>query len=71
MNADGWVGVLIGCSMFIMGYLKGSERIARAMPMVVEATVNKMIADGYVRVRKVLNSEGRWEEELLKHDEEL
>lgn len=72
MNANGWIGVGIGCSMFIMGYLKGwKNSVTRASPMIVEATVNAMIADGYLRVRKVLNSEGMWEEELLKHDEKV
>lgn len=72
MNANGWMGVGLGLLMFGMGYWKGvSNTVNRVIPATVEATVDQMIADGYIKFRKVLNDEGKWEKEILKHDEEV
>ena len=72
MNFNGWVGVTIGLGLFLMGYWKGGADTARrVIPATVAATIDQMVEDGYVRARKVLNSEGKWEEELLKYDEEV
>jgi general stress protein CsbA len=69
---NGWVGVLIGIVLFVMGYYKGLARTASIIPIIVDSTIQGMVADGYARVRKVLNPEtGEWEEELLRHDEEI
>lgn len=71
-NVNGWVGVALGIGMFAMGYWKGSTDTAiKIIPATIDATLRQMIDEGYVRVRKVLNNEGKWEEELLRHDEEV
>lgn len=71
-NVNGWIGVGIGLGLFLMGYWKGAiDTASKIVPATINATLQQMIDDGYVRVRKVLNDEGKWEEEMLRHDEEV
>jgi len=71
LNGNGWVGVAIGITLFIMGYLKGKQKAAKLVPLIVDTTIENLIKDGFVKTRKVLNKDGMWEDELLKYDEEV
>lgn len=71
-DVNGWIGVGVSIVIFGMGYWKGMVNTAnKLVPATVEATMDQMISDGYVKTRKVLNEEGKWEQELLKYDEEV
>lgn len=70
LYGNGWVGVAIGFVLFIMGYMKGVSKANALIPLVVDTTIENLVKDGFVRTRKVLNEDGKWEEELLKYDEE-
>lgn len=71
LYGNGWVGVAIGLVLFIMGYMKGVSKANALIPLVVDTTIENLVKDGFVRTRKVLNEDGKWEEELLKYDEEV
>jgi hypothetical protein len=71
-DVNGWIGVGLGLMMFGLGYWRGFGNAAiKLIPAMVDATLKQMIEDGYIKTRKVLNAEGKWEEELLRHDEEV
>lgn len=67
---NGWAGVFIGLSLFGMGYWRGASGKVKFSILVIDATIKDMIDNGYVKTRRKL-VDGKWEEEILRHDEEV
>lgn len=72
-NSTGWMGVALGAGMFGMGWIAGfGFTRGRVTELVIAHTIASMIEDGYIKTKQVYNdTTGKWEEEMLKFDEEL
>ena len=66
---NGWLGAGIGIGLFLMGYFKGLARVNKIAPFIIDATIQDLINNGFVKSRKRLE-DGEWKEELLRYDEE-
>lgn len=70
-NPNGWLGVALGLAMFAMGYWRGLNRGMSMFEAVINATIDDLSRQGYVRTRRNFNAEtGEWEVDLLRYDEE-
>ena len=67
---NSYVGVLLGLSMFGMGYWKGAMIRRTLVEAIISTTINQMIADKLVRTRRIWNPTiNEWEEEIVRFDE--
>jgi hypothetical protein len=69
-NANGLIGVGIGILIFLLGYLKGVGKARIITPYIIDSTIQKLIDDGFIKTRKTLKN-GKWEEDILRYDEEV
>lgn len=70
MEYFGFVGPLIGLILFLMGYYKGRHTTTdQFRRYVIDQTVQKLINDGYLKTKTILH-DGKWQQDILKYDEE-
>jgi hypothetical protein len=69
-DANGWIGVGLGLLIFYMGYIKGVSKARALAPHIIDSTIQNLIDNGFIKTRKTLKN-GKWEEDILRHDEEV
>jgi hypothetical protein len=68
-DLNGYIAVGIALAMFGLGYVKGRSNTRLLFPYVIDSTIQKLINEGFLKTRKVFKN-GKWEEDILKFDEE-
>lgn len=69
-DTSGWIAVGIGLSLYLLGYFKGVSKARDFAPFVIDATIQDLINNGFIKTRKTLKN-GKWEEDILRYDEEI
>lgn len=69
-DMNGWIGVGIGLLIFLLGYMKGVKKARSLAPHIIDSTIQNLIDNGFIKTRKTLKN-GKWEEDILRYDEEV
>lgn len=69
-DTSGWIAVGIGLLLFFMGYIKGVGKAREFAPHIIDSTIQSLIDNGFIKTRKTLKN-GKWEEDILRYDEEV
>ena len=71
LQGNGWVGVALGLVMFGMGYIKGKSIRREFVGYVIDATIQRMVKDGFVKTSMLPDEEtGEMTQHILRYDEE-
>lgn len=68
-DLNGYIAVGIALAIFVLGYVKGRSNARLLFPYVIDSTIQKLINEGFLKTRKVFKN-GKWEEDILRFDEE-
>jgi hypothetical protein len=69
-DVNGWIGVGIGLLIFLLGYMKGVGKARALAPHIIDSTIQNLIDNGFIKTRKTLK-DGKWQEDILRYDEEV
>ena len=69
-DLNGYIAVGIALAIFYLGYIKGKSTQRSLAPYIIDATIQNLIDNGFLKTRKVMK-DGKWQEDILRFDEEL